>query len=157
MRSEEDYGCFVGDVDVILRLCLSVCGGGWASEGKQRSQPLLFSHFCIRATQSIQIHILHMDNSVHALCRSAHAASLYARMIGDIQRIIPIQQFKGERNLKNLPALNGYACANDALLINPLLPTAIWILTSLSLTCKASSIGPKQHGYMLLVLDDAAH
>jgi hypothetical protein len=108
MRSEEDYGCFVGDVDVILRLCLSVCGGGWASEGKQRSQPLLFSHFCIRATQSIQIHILHMDNSVHALCRSAHAASLYARMIGDIQRIIPIQQFKGERNLKNLPALNGY-------------------------------------------------
>ena len=41
--------------------------------------------------------------------------------------------------------------------INPLLPTAIWILTSLSLACKASGIGPKQHGYMLPMLDDAFH
>ena len=38
---------------------------------------------------------------------------------------------------------------------NPLLPTAIWILTSLSLACKASSIEPKQHRYMLPMLDDA--
>jgi len=41
--------------------------------------------------------------------------------------------------------------------INPLLPTAIWMLTSLSLACKASSIEPEQHRYMLPMLDDACN
>ena len=40
---------------------------------------------------------------------------------------------------------------------NPLLPKALWISTSLSFACKASYIGPKQHGYMLPTIDDAFH
>lgn len=41
--------------------------------------------------------------------------------------------------------------------INPLLPKALSVLPSLSLACKASSFGPKQHGYMFVLLNDASH
>jgi hypothetical protein len=51
------------------------------------------------------------------------------------------------------------AAANEGLSFpfNPLLPKALWISTSLSFACKASYIGPKQHGYMLPTTDDAFH
>jgi hypothetical protein len=120
MRSEEDYGCVVRDVDVILHLCVSVCVGGWASEGEQRSQPLVFSHFCIRAAQSIHIHTHHIHNSVHASCRSDHASSLYVVVTSSIAAVMEMHKHEDKLNsrefagAKRIPSLSLFSAPLNA-------------------------------------------